>query len=111
MTTPASTSTRTKFSNPPITEVVTSLYYLPIGELRSQHIGLFWGSVRERFPFCDQQPVVIVGPNDPMPILELSGEMSPMPRFWLHSDKHPMLIQLQRNAFMLNWRRQAGADA
>jgi uncharacterized protein (TIGR04255 family) len=32
-----------------------------------------------------------------------------MPRFWFSSDKHPTLIQLQRNAFMLNWRRVANA--
>jgi uncharacterized protein (TIGR04255 family) len=41
--------------------------------------------------------------------LEAPGELFPLARFWFHSTAHPTLIQVQRNAFMLNWRRSTAA--
>jgi uncharacterized protein (TIGR04255 family) len=106
----SSQTDRTKFVDPPINELVVSLFHLPILELKAQHVGLYWNRIRERYPFCDQQPAVFAG-TDPQPLfIEVPGELFPLPRFWFHSDKHPTLVQIQRNAFMLNWRRIAGAD-
>ena len=103
----ASTGERIKFVDPPINELVVAIYYVPIQELKSQHIGLYWQRIREMYPRCDQQTVVAT-PGDPNPFAEAPGEIFPMPRFWFHSGEHPTLIQVQRNAFMLNWRRLAG---
>jgi hypothetical protein len=41
---------------------------------------------------------------------EVPGEMLPLPRFWFSNDAHPILVQVQRNAFMINWRRLPGAS-
>jgi uncharacterized protein (TIGR04255 family) len=103
-----STSQRIKFENPPISELVVALFYLPILELKAQHVGLYWDRIREKFSLCDQHPI-IVNPNDPQPFIEAPGEFFPLPRFWFHSEKQPTLIQIQRNAFLLNWRRVPGA--
>lgn len=102
---------RVKFVDPPISELVISIFHAPILELKSQHIGLYWDRVRDKFPLCDQQPVVSISPQDMQPFFEVPGELFPLPRFWFHSEKHPTLVQIQRNAFMLNWRRVAGASA
>ena len=102
--------TRVKFIDPPVNELVISLYHTPILELKSQHIGLYWNRIRSRFPFCDQQPVVAVTPQDMQSLMDVPGELMPLPRFWFHSDQHPTLLQVQRNAFMLNWRRVSGAS-
>lgn len=111
MTAPTSGSTRTKFSNPPITEVAVSLFHLPVLELRAQHIGLYWNRIRDRYPLCNQQPVVALVPTDQQQLfMDMPGEIFPLPRFWFYSDKHPTLIQVQRNAFLLNWRRLEGTD-
>lgn len=99
---------RTKFVDPPIVELVVSLFHLPILELKAQHIGLYWNRICKQFPICEQQAVV-VNPADPNPFVETPGEVFPLPRFWFRSDEHPILIQLQRNAFMLNWRRTPSA--
>jgi uncharacterized protein (TIGR04255 family) len=99
------TSKRTKFENPPINELVVSLFHLPIPELKAQHIGIYWSRVRERYPLCEQQSVVAT-PSDTQPLITpITGEVFPLPRFWFYSDAHPTLIQVQRNAFMVNWRR------
>jgi uncharacterized protein (TIGR04255 family) len=99
---------RTKFVDPPIVELVVSLFHLPILELKAQHIGLYWDCIRDRFPICEQQ-LLVTSPSDLQPFIEAPGEILPLPRFWFRSDKHSTLIQIQRNAFMLNWRRTPGA--
>ncbi len=97
------TKERIKFENPPITELVVSLFHLPLPELKAQHIGIYWDRVRNKYPLCQQQHLVI---NDPsQQFIGVPGEIFPLPRFWFYSDDHPTLVQVQRNAFMLNWRR------
>jgi uncharacterized protein (TIGR04255 family) len=73
-------------------------------ELKAQQIGIYWDRIRKKYPHCQQQSVVI-NPSDPQPFIQAPGEIFPLPRFWFLSDDHPTLLQVQRNAFMLNWRR------
>ena len=89
------------FENPPINEVVISTYLNPpISDLRSEHIGLFWQRIKDEFPVVRQQPPVGIRP-------ELSDkEPFPMPRYWFIADDEVNLIQIQKNAFMFNWRRR-----
>jgi uncharacterized protein (TIGR04255 family) len=101
--TPSQETGRRKFVNPPINELVVSMFHLPILELKAQHIGLYWSRIRDRYPLCEQQPFVMA-PNQ-NPFIEAPGEFLPLPRFWFFSNQHPTLIQIQRNAFMFNWRR------
>ncbi len=89
------------FKNPPINEVVVSTYFNPsLSGLRSEHIGLFWGKIKQDFPIVSQQPPVgitlDVNPEEPFP----------MPRYWLISENDINLIQIQKNAFMFNWRHR-----
>lgn len=104
---------RIKFEKPPINELVVSLFYLPIPELKAQHIGRYWERICEKYPRCDQQSVVVSPSEGPSPSVfqEVPGEVLPLPRFWFTSDTDPILVQVQRNAFMVNWRRLPGAQA
>ncbi|MBV8565033.1 MAG: TIGR04255 family protein [Methylobacteriaceae bacterium] len=92
---------RVKFKNPPINELVISLFHLPLIEMKAQHIGVYWDRIRDRYPNCDQQPPVSLNATFP----EASGEIFPLPRFWFHSGPGSTLIQVQRDAFMFNWRK------
>jgi uncharacterized protein (TIGR04255 family) len=92
---------RIKFENPPVNELVIALFHLPLTELKAQHIGSYWDTIREKYPLCDQQPVVSSPDPQQQPFLEAPGELFPLPRFWFHDTTHPTLIQVQRNAFML----------
>lgn len=92
---------RTKYTHPPINELVLGVYFNPpLIHLRSEHVGLFWREVRDQFPVIRQQsPIgdVFVGaPN----------EHAPMPRYWLIAADDAHLLQIQRNAFLVNWRRR-----
>lgn len=103
---------RIKFENPPINELAIALYFLPLVELKAQHIGLYWDRIRAKYPFCEQQLPIVnsQGSQPPSALLEVPGEIFPLPRFWFSSESHPTLIQIQRNAFLLNWRRGPAGD-
>src|SRR5882724_7918031 len=100
-----SSGKRIKFENPPVNELIIALFHVPITELKAQHIGLYWDRIREKYPLCDQQPIVTLPEPQASSLLAAWGELFPLPRFWFHNTTHPTLIQVQRNAFMLNWRR------
>ncbi len=100
-----------KYRNPPINELIIGAYFdQPISLLRAEHVGLFWSMIRKEFPKIRQQPEL------PLPIGNLpiggsiaiqigsSDEVYPLPRFWLENEA--MLLQIQRNAFILNWRKR-----
>jgi uncharacterized protein (TIGR04255 family) len=98
-----------KYKNPPINELIIGAYFdQPILPLRSEHIGLFWSEVRSEFPKIQQQPELalpIVGPTLGVQI-GFTDEPYPMPRFWLVSEDDSILMQIQKNAFVLNWRKR-----
>ncbi len=93
---------RVKFKNPPVNELVMAIYHLPIIELKAQHIGRYWETIRKQFPICDQAPPIISAQGTLPP--DAPGEIFPLPRFWFHSGVGTPLIQLQRDAFIFNWR-------
>ena len=87
------------FKHPPINEVVIATYFKPPLDLRSEHVGLFWSQIKREFPVTQQQPPV----GSEIPV---ANEVFPMPRYWFMADSGASLIQVQKNAFMFNWRRQ-----
>lgn len=89
------------FDNPPINEVVIATYFdPPLAALQSQHIGLFWEQVRDTFPNVEQRvPASIEA--------EVTLDLPfPMPRYWFVASDDVHLIQVQKNAFMFNWRQR-----
>jgi len=99
-----------KFRNPPINELVIGVYFSrELHPLRAEHVGLFWSSMRSDFPTIQQQPEVVppIAPAPPV-VFATTAEMFPLPRFWIESLNGEMLIQIQRNAFLFNWRKREG---
>ena len=96
------------FKNPPINEVVIATYFdAPIADFRSEHVGLFWQKIRSDFPVVHQQPPT-VSPLQIAPDIG-AGEFLPMPRYWFVANDDIYIIQVQKNAFMFNWRRRGSA--
>jgi uncharacterized protein (TIGR04255 family) len=97
-----------KFRFPPINELVIGVYFnAPLLGLRAEHIGVFWHRIRERFPKVSQRgPIVPQGEAVQAALATAPEEVYPLPRFWLSSADETMLVQLQRNAFLLNWRKR-----
>ncbi len=97
---------KVRFRNPPINEVVIGSYFEPpLVALRSEHIGLLWSRLRDEFPVVEQrEPLDTAG--DKRMVLTISNEFFVMPRFWFVSKDEVNLIQVQKGAFFLNWRRR-----
>lgn len=96
-----------KFKNPPVNELIISTYFNPpIHGLRSEHIGLFWHSIKDQFPTVSQQIPSSrdLGMNN-MDIT-MGQEIFPMPRYWMIASDEINLIQIEKHAFILNWRRR-----
>ncbi len=93
------------FKNPPINEVVVSSYFNPpLANFRSEHVGLFWEKIKDAFPTVKQQFPVNMN-QDSIP-----DEFFSMPRYWFIAGDEIRLIQIQKNAFMFNWRRRKGNE-
>lgn len=92
---------RIKYKKPPINELVMGLYFKePINGFRSEHVGIYWSKIRNEFPISTQN--MMIGDVD----ISVADEIFPMPRFWFMTKDQVYLIQLQRNAFIFNWRQQ-----
>ena len=92
---------REKLSHPPINELIIGVYFNPpLLDIYSHHVGLLWHALRSRYPRIEQRE-----PLNNL-FLEAPNELWPMPRFWLTSSDESHLVQLQRNALILNWRRR-----
>ena len=97
------------FNNPPVNEVVLATHFNPpLTSLRSEHIGLFWDRIRYDFPTVLQQPPLPPRAGNPFNMLD--GELFPMPRFWFIAQDDTFVIQLQKDAFIFNWRRRGSAS-
>jgi uncharacterized protein (TIGR04255 family) len=101
---------RLKFKNPPINELVVGVYFASeVATLRAEHIGVFWSSIRTEFPKIQQQPVLTAPNAAVLPgLIELSfsNEFFPMPRYWLEASDDAYLMQIQKDAFIYNWRKR-----
>ena len=92
-----------KFKTPPINELIISTFFNPpLANLRSEHIGLFWATIKKDFPIVSQQPPIAGGADI------IGPEVFPIPRYWFISEDQINLIQVQKNAFIFNWRRRNG---
>ena len=100
---------KVRFKNPPINELIIGTYFDPqLLALRNEHIGLLWSRLRNEFPTVEQrEPLLNPAPDGQGLIVPLPmGNEFFMPRFWFISEDKTNLLQVQKNAFLLNWRRQ-----
>lgn len=90
-----------KLTNPPINELIIGVYFNPaLLDLYTHHIGIFWERIRDGYPRVEQrEPIGNL-------YIDVANEMFPMPRFWFTSADQSHLVQVQRNAFLLNWRKR-----
>ncbi len=101
--------TPVKFENPPVVEVVCGVLFRELQQFRTTHHGLYWRRVADTFPIVEEQPPI-------QPVIErfpgqeasfaISGAF-PSPRIWMISADGHRLLQLQRDRFLFNWKREA----
>lgn len=88
-----------KFEKEPLTEVVFGVEFNP-SAFTSVHFGLYWQTIRDRFP---NQPI----DRPPVGGFQILTPTPELRRVWFESKDKTQLIQLQSNRFHYNWRRQS----
>jgi uncharacterized protein (TIGR04255 family) len=100
------------FQRPPVTEVVLSLQFGSLVQLKSAHIGFLWAKLRERYPVVtEQNPIDPVFETFGMPVVnqpQFKFEQltaPPMPRYWFEAPDGT-LLQVQQDRIVHNWRKR-----
>jgi len=93
--------TTVKFNQPPLVEVAFGVKF-EAPEFSSVHFGLYWETIRDKFPLQFDRP----------PNIEDNTFFSipPLRRVWFLSNDKRRLIQLQDNHFSYTWSQEDGEE-
>lgn len=105
------------FRNPPVNEVVLSVQFDPLAALQIHHFGL-WTAYRDWFPSVQSHPPIERAvetfqreqPSRPSISFELVNSF-PTPRVMFLTQSGNDILQLQRDRFVVNWRRLKPEDS
>jgi uncharacterized protein (TIGR04255 family) len=105
-----------EFEEPPISEVALSVEFAALENWRSPHAGLYWSRIKDTYPSTETQPPL------PSQIEKFGVEFWQRPgvrvelispdiaRFWFVAEPPTNLIQVQRDRFIINWRKVKGDE-
>lgn len=105
-----------EFELPPVVETVLSAQFSPLTEFQSVHFGLFWQSVRDRFPKTEEKLALApaferFGDRPKRRTLHFEAREAGGPeRVWFVDATGSEMIQLQADRFIKNWRKTGPAD-
>jgi uncharacterized protein (TIGR04255 family) len=105
------------FEDPPIDEVVIGLHFVPVPETPGALIGGYRERIKEGYPGVQYQPgLPPVLPGGTSMLQQATGVQFPLGvapdssgRVWLISKDESLLIQIQNDRFIHNWRHR-GAE-
>jgi uncharacterized protein (TIGR04255 family) len=105
-----------EFANPPVSEVALSVEFTAIDEWRPAHAGLYWARIKSEYPVTEAQPPLASQierfgerlPQVPAVVFDMADPNAI--RSWFLSDDRTKLIQVQRDRFVVNWRKMTGAE-
>jgi uncharacterized protein (TIGR04255 family) len=107
---PSNDRTLPDFDRPPVNEVVCGIQFLPLKAMTVPYLGLLWQKFRSVYPKCREvAPLIPVierfdepSPEEPNPF----GDAFPSPRIWFETTDGNGLIQVQRDRFLHNWKKE-----
>ena len=105
-----------EYGSPPVIETVLGVQFSPLSSFQVPHFGLFWNRIRRAYPLVEVQP-----PLSPMfeqfapkgtggEIQVRFEEGQPDVRCWFKNQEETQLIQVQRDRFVVNWRKVTGQE-
>jgi uncharacterized protein (TIGR04255 family) len=105
-----------EFEQPPVSEVAISVDFAPLDGWLPAHAGLYWALIQKQYPKSEthheaSSVIEQFGDNffqPQMPRVELVGsdELRNI-RHWFLNETKTELIQVQRDRFIINWRKLA----
>jgi uncharacterized protein (TIGR04255 family) len=99
------------FEHTPLDEVVCGVRFEGV-EWGDIHFGLFYAELNGRYPQIQRRaplPPFVFDPTIQPAAIQVTWANEPdLPLLWYESPASPFLLQVQRDAFLVNWRRQSG---
>jgi uncharacterized protein (TIGR04255 family) len=96
------------FDHPPLDEVVCGVHFAGV-KWSHIHFGLYYTEMGERYPHTQHRPPVSLFESRGSEGLQIELMAEPqLPLLWYESPDSPFLLQVQKDAFFVNWRRQSG---
>lgn len=108
-----SPSSLPSFSDPPVAEVALGAHFRPFINLGSVDFGRLSEIWADRFPETEDQPMALPGVPletfEPNPLGAIEFNFGPPERrVWYLSSDRRLVVQLQRDRLVINWRRADG---
>ena len=104
------------YERPPVIEVVCGIQFEPMPNFQATTFGLFWQTIRDEYIQAQEMaPLPQVSEQFPavakirQPRVEIL-DTPPLPRIFFVNKISSWLIQLQRDRFLHNWRKQEDKD-
>ncbi|RMH34532.1 MAG: TIGR04255 family protein [Nitrospirae bacterium] len=105
-----------EFESPPVIETVLGVQFNRLESFQIPHFGLYWNRVRQIYPRVEIQPPLspafehfaVENVSEEFEI-RLSGG-PPELRCWFKNEEETHLIQIQRDRFIINWRKVTGKE-
>jgi len=102
------------YEKPPVIEVVCGILFEPLKALAAPYLGTLWGKFKSKYPRCREVAPILpvverfdeVSPGENL----LFGEVFPTPRTWFETADGNGLIQVQRDRFLHNWKKEREED-
>jgi uncharacterized protein (TIGR04255 family) len=96
------------FDHPPLDEVVCGVHFAGV-KWSDIHFGLFYTELDGRYRHTQRRPPVSLFESRGSEGLQIELMTEPqLPLLWYESPDSPFLLQVQKDAFFVNWRRQSG---
>lgn len=110
----AESSPLPSFENPPVAEVAAGVQFADLEAMNPVRLGAYWSKIKDRFPKIDLQPPLNRAEEEFGSQAKLAASTPgisllqgpPILRVWMTNDASTELIQVQKNRFVYNWRKQ-----
>lgn len=104
-----------EFEDPPVSEVAISVQFSALANWRGPYGGVFWGLIRSDYPKTQAATPL---PYQVENLEELNFQKTltvqfgdqDLQRIWFLSEDETRLIQIQKDRFVVNWRRVLGNE-
>jgi len=95
-----------KFDHPPISEVYCGVFFKDNILLKTSHMGKVCDVFKKEYPITEDMPLLQPPTSDEWII----SDLPPLRRVWLKDKAENNIIQIQKNAFFYNWRKNKDDD-
>jgi uncharacterized protein (TIGR04255 family) len=102
------------YDKPPVNEVVCGIQFQPLKAMTMPYLGVLWQKFRLDYPKCREVAPLVpaIERFDEQPAEDLNpfGDTFPSPRIWFETADGNGLIQVQRDRFLHNWKKERVDD-